>query len=69
MDTVTDEMREEVIQMLQLFGIPYVEAPAEAEAQAAVSTLVLKILKNVISNRHSLSLVICESSKTFESLK
>jgi hypothetical protein len=31
MDTFTDEMREEVIQMLQLFGIPYVEAPAEGE--------------------------------------
>jgi hypothetical protein len=35
MDTVTDEMQEEVIQLLQLFGIPYVIAPAEAEAQAA----------------------------------
>ena len=34
MDTATDEMKEEIIQLLQLFGIPYVEAPAEAEAQA-----------------------------------
>ena len=34
MDTVTDLMKEEIIQLLQLFGIPYVEAPAEAEAQA-----------------------------------
>jgi len=34
MDTVTDEMKEEIMQLLQLFGIPYVEAPAEAEAQA-----------------------------------
>ena len=34
MDTVTDEMKEEIVQLLQLFGIPYIEAPAEAEAQA-----------------------------------
>eukprot|EP00957_Ditylum_brightwellii_P204349 15338840-Ditylum_brightwellii.AAC.1 len=33
METVTDEMKADVIQLLQLFGIPYVEAPAEAEAQ------------------------------------
>ena len=33
MDTVTDEMKTEVMQLLQLFGIPYLEAPAEAEAQ------------------------------------
>jgi DNA excision repair protein ERCC-5 len=33
MDTVTDEMKEEIIQLLQLFGVPYLEAPAEAEAQ------------------------------------
>jgi DNA excision repair protein ERCC-5 len=32
-DTVTDEMKSEVIQLIQLFGIPYVESPAEAEAQ------------------------------------
>jgi DNA excision repair protein ERCC-5 len=35
MDTVSDEMLEEAKQLLQLFGIPYVEAPAEAEAQCA----------------------------------
>ena len=35
MDQVTDEMIEEVMQLLQLFGIPYLRAPAEAEAQAA----------------------------------
>jgi len=34
MDTMTDEMKEEIVQLLQLFGIPYVNAPAEAEAQA-----------------------------------
>jgi DNA excision repair protein ERCC-5 len=33
MDIVTDEMKTEVMQLLQLFGIPYIEAPAEAEAQ------------------------------------
>ena len=36
MDTVTDEMRTEAIQLLQLFGVPYVEAPAEAEAQCVM---------------------------------
>jgi 5'-3' exonuclease len=35
MDTVTDEMQEEIIQLLQLFGVPYIRAPAEAEAQCA----------------------------------
>ena len=30
---VTDEMRTEVMQLLRLFGVPYVVAPAEAEAQ------------------------------------
>mmetsp|Transcript_7049 Transcript_7049/g.13296 ORF Transcript_7049/g.13296 Transcript_7049/m.13296 type:complete len:1123 (-) Transcript_7049:134-3502(-) len=33
-DTVTDDMIEDVIFLLTLFGIPYVKAPAEAEAQA-----------------------------------
>ena len=35
MDTVSDEMLEEVKELLQLFGVPYIEAPAEAEAQCA----------------------------------
>mmetsp|Transcript_10905 Transcript_10905/g.22305 ORF Transcript_10905/g.22305 Transcript_10905/m.22305 type:complete len:1255 (-) Transcript_10905:122-3886(-) len=34
-DTVTDEMKEEVMTLLRLFGVPYVESPAEAEAQCA----------------------------------
>ena len=33
MDTVTDEMVEAVMHLLQLFGVPYLRAPAEAEAQ------------------------------------
>ena len=34
-DTVSPEMYEEVQQMLTMFGIPYIIAPAEAEAQCA----------------------------------
>jgi DNA excision repair protein ERCC-5 len=34
MDTVTEEMVEDVMFLLTLFGIPYLRAPAEAEAQA-----------------------------------
>jgi 5'-3' exonuclease len=33
--TVTDEMREDVMQLLDLFGVPYIVAPMEAEAQCA----------------------------------
>lgn len=32
---VTDEMKQEVIQLLELLGIPYVLSPSEAEAQCA----------------------------------
>jgi DNA excision repair protein ERCC-5 len=33
MDAVTESMKEDIVQLLLLFGIPYVDAPAEAEAQ------------------------------------
>ena len=33
METITDDMIEEVMQLLELFGIPYLKAPTEAEAQ------------------------------------
>ena len=36
MDTVTDEMRADAVQLLRLFGVPFVEAPAEAEAQCVI---------------------------------
>jgi 5'-3' exonuclease len=36
METISDDMLLEVKQLLQLFGIPYIEAPSEAEAQCAV---------------------------------
>ena len=36
MDTVTDEMRTDAVQLLRLFGVPFVEAPAEAEAQCVM---------------------------------
>ncbi len=32
-DTITDEMREEVMGLLELLGVPYIVAPMEAEAQ------------------------------------
>lgn len=33
MQTIDDEMKSEIISLIKLFGIPYLESPAEAEAQ------------------------------------
>jgi DNA excision repair protein ERCC-5 len=35
MSTITDEMKEDILTLLQLCGIPWIESPAEAEAQCA----------------------------------
>ena len=35
-DSVTDQMRDEVMEMLKLFGVPFIVAPMEAEAQCAI---------------------------------
>lgn len=35
MSTITDEMKEDILTLLQLCGIPWVESPTEAEAQCA----------------------------------
>ncbi|KAH9253577.1 hypothetical protein BASA81_008413 [Batrachochytrium salamandrivorans] len=38
-DTVTPEMKHEVMAVLELFGLPYVQSPMEAEAQCAALEL------------------------------
>jgi len=35
-ESLTEEMKDEVIQLLQAFSLPYIIAPFEAEAQCAV---------------------------------
>ena len=35
MSTITDEMKEDILKLLQLCGIPWIESPSEAEAQCA----------------------------------
>ncbi|CAM9136740.1 unnamed protein product [Chrysoparadoxa australica] len=35
LDNVTDQMREEVMELLDAWGVPYLQAPMEAEAQCA----------------------------------
>ena len=58
MDTVTDEMKEEIMQLLQLFGIPYIEAPAEAEAQACTLEALGLVDGVVVSNNTVRALVV-----------
>lgn len=35
LSTITDEMKEDILKLLELCGIPWIESPAEAEAQCA----------------------------------
>lgn len=35
-ESLTEEMKQDVIQLLQVFSLPYIVAPFEAEAQCAV---------------------------------
>jgi DNA excision repair protein ERCC-5 len=35
MSTITDEMKADILELLQLCGIPWIESPSEAEAQCA----------------------------------
>ncbi len=48
-DTVTDEMREEVMELLELLGVPYMVAPMEAEAQC-VELERLNLVKGTITD-------------------
>lgn len=48
MSTITDEMKEDILKLLQLCGIPWVESPAEAEAQCAALEE-LKLVDGVVT--------------------
>ena len=48
-DAVTDEMVEDVVELLSLFGLPYVVAPMEAEAQCATLEQ-LGLVDGIITN-------------------
>lgn len=60
-DSPTNEMYAEVQELLQLFGLPYIIAPTEAEAQCAwldaaglviiVDTLMLVKMHNICGER------------------
>ena len=47
-DMVTDEMKEEIMVLLDLFGLPYLVAPAEAEAQC-VTLETLGLVNGVVT--------------------
>ena len=48
-DHVTDEMRRDVLHLLQLFGLPFLVSPMEAEAQCATLEQ-LKLVDGVVTD-------------------